>query len=102
MFLRYLRAAMGFRIAVMVANRLVRWLCFYIVLVCIAAFGQQQAPTSDSQLPDAPQPQAQPPEPPAQAPPAEQPAKEDKKPESKLKRTLKRGKPDCIRIMGSE
>ncbi len=71
-----------------------------IVTVCIAGFGQSQNP--DSQLPDAPQPQAQPPQTPPPAPPSEQPTKEEKKPDSKVKRTLKRGKPNCIKIGGME
>ncbi len=83
----------------MAVSRIARWVWSGILLVGVAGFGQQ-APTSDSQLPDAPQqqPQAQPSPP----PPSDQPAKEEKKPESKIKKTLKRGKPNCIKIVGME
>ncbi len=69
------------------------------MLVCLAALAQQ-APQSDSQLPDAPQqqPQAQPPPP----PPADEAPKPETKPESKIKKTLKRGAPNCIQIIGME
>ncbi len=66
------------------------------MLVCMAAFAQT---ASNSQLPDAPQqqPQAQPP-----PPPPEEAPKPEKNPESKVKRTLKRGAPNCIQIIGME
>ncbi len=75
----------------------VRMLCA-VVLLCGLAVAQQP----ESQLPDAPQqqPQAQPP-PSAPVPPPEE-QEQPKKPESKLKRTLKRGAPNCIHIGGLE
>ncbi len=83
----------------MAVSRIARCVLAGILLAGVAGFGQQQAPTPDSQLPDAPQQQqAQPPAPPASEPPA----KEEKKPESKIKKTLKRGKPNCIKIIGME
>ncbi|MFI5112068.1 MAG: tol-pal system YbgF family protein [Terriglobales bacterium] len=68
-----------------------------VALFCAVAVAQQP----ESQLPDAPQPQpqAQPPPPP---PPSDEQPKEEKKPESKMKRTLKRGAPSCIKIGGAE
>lgn len=70
-----------------------------IALLCAPALAQQ--PTSDSQLPDAPQqqPQAQPPQAP---PPSEEQPKPEKKPETGIKGRLKRGAPDCIHIGGLE
>jgi tetratricopeptide (TPR) repeat protein len=67
-----------------------------VALFCATALAQ--AP--ESQLPDAPQqqPSAQQPQPP---PPDESPQPE-KKPESKVKRTLKRGAPNCVHVGGLE
>jgi tetratricopeptide (TPR) repeat protein len=71
-----------------------------LALWCVPLFAQQ-APAPDSQLPDAPQqqPQAPPPQPAPPPPPSQLP---EKKPESKIKRTLKRGAPNCIHIGGLE
>jgi tetratricopeptide (TPR) repeat protein len=83
----------------MLRSLALRILCA-VALLCAVAAAQQP----DPQLPDAPQqqPQAKPPQaPPPQPPPDEQPA-EDKKPDSKIKRTLKRGAPNCIHIGGAE
>jgi tetratricopeptide (TPR) repeat protein len=70
------------------------------VLFCAPIIAQ----TPESQLPDAPQqqPQAQPPPPPLQ--PSDEPQNQDnaKKPESKVKRTLKRGAPNCVHLGGLE
>lgn len=70
-------------------------------LLCAPALAQQ----SDPQLPDAPgqQPQAQPPQPPP--PPANDPQDsqdQNKKPESKIKKRIKRGAPNCLKIGGME
>ena len=69
---------------------------FLVALFCATALAQ--AP--ESQLPDAPQPQpsAQQPQPP---PPEESPQPE-KKPESRVKRTIKRGAPNCVHVGGLE
>jgi tetratricopeptide (TPR) repeat protein len=72
-------------------------------LICLVAFlgTSLSAQQPDSQLPDAPQkqPQAQAPEAAPEPPPSQKP---EKKQESKIKRTLKRGAPDCIHIGGLE
>ena len=76
--------------------------CFPLPVLCAVALfcatALAQAP--ESQLPDAPQqqPSAQQPQPP---PPEESPQPE-KKPESKIKRTLKRGAPNCVHVGGLE
>ena len=73
----------------------VQLLCL-VALFCAAALAQ--AP--EQQLPDAPQqqPSAQPPQP----PPADESPQPEKKPESKVKRTLKRGAPNCVHVGGLE
>jgi tetratricopeptide (TPR) repeat protein len=88
----------------MTGLRMPRWLCTSVLLVCVSVFGQQ-APAPESQLPDATQqqPQAQPPAPPPQQPPPpDDSQQQEKKPESKIKRTLKRGSPNCIHVGGLE
>jgi tetratricopeptide (TPR) repeat protein len=71
-----------------------------IALFCAPALAQ--AP--ESQLPDAPQqqPQAQPPPPVPPTSDEAQNQENQKKPESKVKRTLKRGAPNCVHIGGME
>jgi tetratricopeptide (TPR) repeat protein len=75
-------------------------LIFIVALVCASAVAQQP----DPQLPDAPQqqPQAQPPQTPPPSDESQGESQKEKKKDSKIKRTLKRGTPDCIRIGGAE
>jgi tetratricopeptide (TPR) repeat protein len=71
---------------------------FLVVLCCAPALAQ----TPESQLPDAPQQQPQAPQAQPLPPSSDEPQKQQKKPESKIKRTLKRGAPSCIHIGGLE
>jgi tetratricopeptide (TPR) repeat protein len=74
-----------------------RLLCA-VALFCAAALAQQP----DSQLPDAPEQQPRAQQTPPPSPPSDDQQNEEKKPESKIKRTLKRGAPNCIKIGGAE
>ncbi len=76
-------------------SRLAIYLTFAVALQCAPLLAQQ----SDSQLPDAPQPQAQP-RPPA-PPPSDEPPP-PKQPESKVKKKIKSAAPNCLKIGGSE
>lgn len=75
-------------------------LIFMFALLCASAVAQQP----DSQLPDAPQqqPQAQPPRTPPPSDESRDEPNKEKKQDSKIKRTLKRGAPNCIKIGGAE
>ncbi len=78
-------------------------LAFYITLAAVLQCAPLLAQHTDSQLPDAPQPQAQPKPPtpaPVQSPDTQPPP--PIQPESKIKKKIKSAAPNCIKIGGSE
>jgi tetratricopeptide (TPR) repeat protein len=82
----------GIKIVAMTRSLALQVLCL-LALFCVGALAQ--AP--ESQLPDAPQQQ-----PSAQQPPPPDESPQPEKPESKIKRTLKRGAPNCVHVGGLE